>query len=149
MSSRKKRENICLKDNLFSKYYYPATGYNQSKLAQILFTRYLNKTLEEEGSHVQVHAVHPGVVDTDLFNHTSTTHIPFFKKMLFKTPEEGSRSVVFAAIDPSIENEGGTYLSNCTRGPMHPDAKNFEKCKKFFDFSCGLVKVTNYGDGKV
>lgn len=103
----------------------------------------------EEGSHVQVHAVHPGVVDTDLFNHTSTTHIPFFKKMLFKTPEEGSRSVVFAAIDPSIENEGGTYLSNCTLGPMHPDAKNFEKCKKFFDFSRDLVKVTNYGDGKV
>lgn len=66
------------------KYYYPATGYNQSKLAQILFTRHLNKLLEDEGAHVQVHAVHPGVVDTDLFNNTSTTHIPIFKKILFK-----------------------------------------------------------------
>ena len=105
--------------------------------------------MEEEGSHVQVHAVHPGVVDTDLFAHTSTTSIPIVKKIFFKTPEEGSRTIVFAAIDPSIENNGGTYLSNCTKGPMHPDAKNSEKCKKFFDYSCELVEVKNFGDGKM
>lgn len=73
------------------KRYYPATAYNQSKLAQILFTRHLNKILDAEGSHVQVHAVHPGVVDTDLFAHSSTTAVPglkkFFSRLLKKVLE--------------------------------------------------------------
>lgn len=67
------------------KYYYPPDAYNQSKLGQVLFTRHLQKLFNlNPDTHVQVHAVHPGVVDTDLFIHSSTTYIPWFKKFLFK-----------------------------------------------------------------
>lgn len=68
-----------------SKDYYPPDAYNQSKLAQVLFTRHLQFLInQDEDLHVQVHAVHPGVVDTDLFVHSSTTYVPWFKKLFFK-----------------------------------------------------------------
>lgn len=73
---------------LFRKYYYPPDAYNQSKLAQVLFTKHLQVLLSGAGvgagGRVQVHAVHPGVVDTDLFVHSSSTYIPWVKKILFK-----------------------------------------------------------------
>lgn len=74
---------VCLV--LGSKDYYPPDAYNQSKLAQVLFTRHLQLLInQDEDLHVQVHAVHPGVVDTDLFVHSSTTYVPWFKKLFFK-----------------------------------------------------------------
>lgn len=74
----------CFRFCFTSNNYYPATAYNQSKLAQVLFTKHLNNILREEGAHVQVHAVHPGVVDTDLFVHSSTTAVPGLKRIFFK-----------------------------------------------------------------
>lgn len=71
--------------------YYPPDAYNQSKLAQVLFTRHLQRIFNnDEDAHVQVHAVHPGVVDTDLFIHSSTTYVPWFKKLLFKVQFEAN-----------------------------------------------------------
>lgn len=134
--------------SICSKYYYPGTAYSQSKLAQILFTRHLQRVVDAEKAHVQVHVVHPGIVDTELFEHSATTSVPFMKKLLFKTPERGSRTVVFAAIDPSIEGQGGTYLSNCGKGHFHADAKQPKKCEELFQFSCDLLKIKQYGNGQ-
>lgn len=124
---------------------YPGAAYSQSKLAQILSTRHLQTLLDKENAHVQVIAIHPGIVDTDLFEHSATTAVPFFKKMMFKTPEQGSRTPVYAAISPKIEGQGGIYLSNCRKGPIHPVALNAEKCEKFFNFSCELLDIKKFG----
>lgn len=136
---------INYKDINLDKYYYPASAYNQSKLAQILTTRHLNKILKEEKANVEIFAVHPGVVDTDLFEYSATTAVPFLKKLIFKTPEQGSRTIVYCAIEPSLEGKGGSYLSNGSRSPCHPDAKDPKKCEKFFIFSCNLLNIRNYG----
>ncbi|XP_018791874.1 PREDICTED: dehydrogenase/reductase SDR family member on chromosome X [Bactrocera latifrons] len=131
------------------KNYYPGTAYSQSKLAQILATRHLQTRLNAQSAHVQVNAVHPGIVDTDLFEHSATTYVPFVKKLLFKNPEQGSRTVVLAAIDPKLEGKGGTYLSNGGLGQMHSDAKDPAKCEKLFKFSCELLKIEDFGNGKI
>lgn len=136
---------INYKDINGEKYYYPATAYNQSKLAQILATRHLNQMLRKEKANVEIFAVHPGVVDTDLFEYSATTAIPFLKKLIFKTPERGSRTVVFAAIDPRLEGEGGSYLSNGGKSQIHPDAKDPQKCEKLFRFSLDLLKIKKFG----
>lgn len=133
----------------FRKFYYPGTAYSQSKLAQILSTRHLQRLVDAENAHVQVNAVHPGIVDTDLFEHSATTSVPLMKKIFFKTPERGSRCVVFAAIDPQVEGQGGLYYSNCVKGPLHSAAKSAEKCEKFFDYTCELLKINEFGNGKV
>lgn len=49
------------------KSYDPGAAYNQSKLANILFTRELAKRLDRTG--VVVNAVHPGLCDTELIRH--------------------------------------------------------------------------------
>jgi len=52
----------------FSQGYITNAAYAMSKLAQLMSTKYYNKTLAN--TNVQVLAVHPGVVNTELFNGT-------------------------------------------------------------------------------
>jgi hypothetical protein len=113
---------------------------------------------------MQSHSLHPGVVNTELFEHSSTDYIPWIRKLfkvittnyqlsfnlhksllLFQTPEEGSRTVVYAAISPIIEGKGGSYLSNCTKWWQHKSARDEVECKKLFDFTCNLLKIQNFG----
>lgn len=90
-------------------------------------------------------AIHPGIVDTDLFEYSSTTSVPLFKKLVFKTPEQGAHTPVYAAISPVVEGQGGIYLSNCRKSSIHPMALNREKCEKFFNFSCDLLEIKKFG----
>jgi len=137
--------NINFDDIHGTKCYYPPVAYNQSKLAQVLFTRYLQKMLDKNPSNnVQIYAVHPGVVDTDLFCHSSTTYIPWFKKLFFKTPEEGSRTVIYAAIAPKLEGRGGSYLSNCTLVKISSFAKDLSLGEKFFKYTCNMLDVEDF-----
>ncbi|XP_061401753.1 dehydrogenase/reductase SDR family member on chromosome X [Musca vetustissima] len=139
---------INYKDINGEKYYSPGDAYSQSKLSQILSTRHLQKVLDEENAYVQVLAVHPGVVDTELFEHSATTAVPWFNKLLFKTPEQGSRTPVYAAISPRIEGQGGLYLSNCRKGSVHPHVLKADKCERFFKFTCDLLKIEQFGLGQ-
>ena len=50
-------------------YYSPHLSYSQSKLANILFTYELDRRLKARNSPVAVNALHPGVVNTDLFQY--------------------------------------------------------------------------------
>lgn len=68
----------------FSNYYYPADAYNKSKLAQVLFTKHMEVICKEQGLNIQSHAPHPGIVNTDLFENSSTTYIPWFKSIFYK-----------------------------------------------------------------
>lgn len=68
----------------FRKFYYPADAYNKSKLAQVLFTKSLEKIFAEHGLKIQSHSLHPGVVNTDLFEHSSTDYVPWIRKLFFK-----------------------------------------------------------------
>jgi NAD(P)-dependent dehydrogenase (short-subunit alcohol dehydrogenase family) len=58
------------KDDLMSeKSYERIPAYCQSKLANILFTRHLAKSLS--GTGVTVNALHPGLVNTELMRHVN------------------------------------------------------------------------------
>lgn len=82
---KKLLKNILTNDlTFFRKSYYPADAYGKSKLAQVYFTKYLEMMLREKGLKIQVHAAHPGIVDTDLFKHSSNTYIPWFKQIFYK-----------------------------------------------------------------
>lgn len=60
--------------------------------------------------------------------------------------EEGSRTIVYAAISPRLEGKGGSYLSNCIRVSMSSLAKNAKLCDKFFQFTCDLLDVKRFGE---
>uniref|UniRef100_UPI00398F517E polyprenol dehydrogenase isoform X2 n=1 Tax=Pristiophorus japonicus TaxID=55135 RepID=UPI00398F517E len=59
-------------NDLQSRHHYsPHGAYAQSKLALVLFSYQLQQRLAAEGSHVTSNTVDPGVVNTDLYKHTS------------------------------------------------------------------------------
>ncbi|XP_059819763.1 dehydrogenase/reductase SDR family member on chromosome X isoform X2 [Hypanus sabinus] len=59
-------------NDLQSRTSYSSHGaYAQSKLALVLFSYQLQQTLAAEGSHVTSNVVDPGVVNTDLYKHTT------------------------------------------------------------------------------
>lgn len=77
--------------NWFRKQYIPGAAYSQSKLAQVLFSNHLDNVLKESKSHVQVHSVHPGVVNTDLFDGTPLkNYAPWILKLFKVTTEKAT-----------------------------------------------------------
>lgn len=71
--------------NAFRKLYIPSAAYAQSKLAQVLFTVHLDNLMKKQGKPVQVHSVHPGIVNTELFNGTHVKNLaPFVPFLFFK-----------------------------------------------------------------
>lgn len=72
--------DICLP----RKHYYPGDAYARSKLAQVFFTKQLDDLFREKDIKIQVHSTHPGIVNTDLFEHSSNTYIPWFKDIFYK-----------------------------------------------------------------
>lgn len=129
----------------YRKLYYAADAYNKSKLAQVLFTSSLEKLFQKNSLSVQVHSVHPGIVNTDLFENSSSDYFPWIRKLFYKTPEQGARTIVYAAISPKVEGQGGTYLSNCTAMWHHKSAENAVVCEKLFKYTCELFKIDNFG----
>ena len=90
---------------------YGATrAYNQSKLANIMFTYELARRLA--GSGVTATVLHPGVVRTSL----GTGDMPAVNKLanlgrsLMKSPEQGAATSVYLACSPEVEGISGTYF---------------------------------------
>ncbi|RVE54337.1 hypothetical protein evm_001164 [Chilo suppressalis] len=128
--------------------YDTTAAYAQSKLAQLMSARYINGLLKEEGCLVKSYAVHPGIVNTDLFEGTLFKRVfPWAMKMFFKTPAKGAISILHACFDKDLEKKSGLYISNCTEGISNKFSKNIEHQKKLFDISCELVGInpSNYG----
>lgn len=83
-------------------------GYAQSKLAQVLFTMTLGKRMHAEGLPVTVNSIHPGIVNTQLYQRVWWA--PLVAGLLFKTPEESARIVLHAALSHELEAVSGCYL---------------------------------------
>ena len=102
-------------DDLNAKEYYSAyQTYSNSKAAQIMFTKYLSQKLQtEECTNVDVNCIHPGVVNTGLFQHVGWARwfscLPW---LFFKTPKQGADSIVFAATSQELEGKSGQYIDN-------------------------------------
>lgn len=73
-------------NNIFlsRKHYYPGDAYARSKLAQVFFTKHLDNLFKDKDIKIQVHSTHPGIVNTDLFEYSSNTYIPWFKDIFYK-----------------------------------------------------------------
>jgi len=99
--------------------------YGQSKLANLLFSREINK--RESDGHVKAAAVHPGGVNTNLFR-----YIPLIGSIIRKfliSPAHGALATLYAATDPEVEHKGlwdtffGTYGVPMTQSKYSLDSK--------------------------
>lgn len=101
-------------DDIQSKNYYsPESAYGNSKASQIAFTLHLNSILASDDTcHVKINCLHPGVVDTGLYEHAGYVKLinAITCNFLMKTARQGGDTVVYGAISPEIEGKGGLYL---------------------------------------
>ncbi|XP_075504952.1 dehydrogenase/reductase SDR family member FEY-like [Primulina tabacum] len=131
--------------------YTSLVGYSSSKLAEIMFSSILNKRLPAEAG-INVVCVSPGIVHTNVARDLpkivqAAYHlIPYF---IF-SPEEGSRSALFAATDPqlpdyceSLKAENWpvcAFISQDCR-PTNPseEAHDIETCYKVWEKTLEMI----------
>jgi len=88
-------------------------AYNQSKLANVMFTYELARRLE--GSGVTATVLHPGVVRTGF---AAEDPSPMWKVLLplirplLKAPEKGATTSIYLASSPEVEGVTGKYFVN-------------------------------------
>ncbi|KAG5880491.1 hypothetical protein JTB14_035202 [Gonioctena quinquepunctata] len=78
--------------------YIAGQAYAQSKLAQVLFTNYLERQFRKEGACVQIHSVHPGIVNTELFNGTQLKNVFPGPQLCFSRAQNREPSPLFMLV---------------------------------------------------
>ncbi len=94
--------------------YDPWERYGQSKLANILFARSLQKRFE--GTAKVASSLHPGVIKTNLGRNNPTDTQAFFDQMNpedIKTIPQGAATQCLLAARPEAANAAGRYYSDC------------------------------------
>jgi WW domain-containing oxidoreductase len=92
--------------------YHPWRMYGRSKLANILFARWLAARFAREGSARTAYSLHPGVIQTNL-----TRHVPDAEALLapmrptMKSIAQGAATTLYTATQAGLEN--GAYYSDC------------------------------------
>lgn len=104
-------------------------AYATSKLANVLFTKELQRRLE--GSTAVANCFEPGNVKTQ-FGSYGTTDLGFVNDLIFKigsffavTPEEGADSLVWLATSPEAASLKGEFISK--RRPKTPSKQAMDK----------------------
>jgi NAD(P)-dependent dehydrogenase (short-subunit alcohol dehydrogenase family) len=124
--------------NLNSELYFPGLfkQYGNSKLATVLFTRELARRLKNTG--VTVNSLDPGPSMSNVFMNLNP--IFSFVQSFWRTPEHGSQSHVFLAVDPSVKNISGDYFLDCVQWFQNPLAYNEKLASWLWNESMKLTK---------
>lgn len=110
-SGAHRRGRINFEDLQSERSYGRWTAYSQSKLANLLFMRELDRRLRARGSAVRSVAAHPGYAATNLQSAVATgieARMMAFGNLVFaQSAAMGALPTLYAATDPGIE--GGEY----------------------------------------
>jgi len=120
-------DDILFKNSTYDKW----VSYGQSKTANALFAAGLNKRLASRG--IEVFAVHPGGIETNLGRHMTEEDYAFMQPMaeksglVMKTIPQGAATEVYAATAPELSGKGGSYLADCAIATMDDDPEIFHE----------------------
>jgi NAD(P)-dependent dehydrogenase (short-subunit alcohol dehydrogenase family) len=125
------------------RHYLGQRAYNQSKLANIMFTTELARRLE--GTGVTATTLHPGVVRT---NFGAEDQAWFFAVMsralipLMKTPEQGAQTSIYLASSPDLDGVTGQYFAKGRPATANKEAYDTELTARLWQVSADLVGMT-------
>jgi NAD(P)-dependent dehydrogenase (short-subunit alcohol dehydrogenase family) len=119
-------------------------AYNQSKLANIMFTNELAHRLE--GTGVTANSVHPGVVRTNFGAEDQAWFFTVSSRVarpLLKTPAQGAQTSIYLAASPEVDGVSGRFFVN--RMPKTPNrvADDTKMTARLWDVSADLVGMTS------
>lgn len=131
--------------------YTPTRAYQQSKLANLLFTAQLQERLTRAGSDVVAHAAHPGYSATNLQSHHANKMFARLmvlgNKIVATSAEFGSRPTIHAVTEDLPGNSfiGPTKLRGMRGAPgfnsRSPQAKDAAVARQLWDLSEELTGV--------
>lgn len=133
-------------DDIYSEKSYSAwTVYGQSKIANIMFSNYLNKLLKKDNIPIIVNSLHPGGIMTDLqrdLGFITYYGISFLLSFacIGKTTQQGCSTTLYCAVHPSV-TDGGQYYEDCNVSKANAYTDNEEEQKKLWDFSEKETKI--------
>ncbi|EXA35835.1 hypothetical protein NW761_005342 [Fusarium oxysporum] len=137
--------------------YIPLAAYNQSKVANVLFSIGANKRWYERYGILSL-AVFPGWIETELGRHMPSEVREAIAKVgnqrgvKYKTLQAGGSTTVVAALDPKLgpgeKREGkqnyGVFLEDCQIcSGAHPKAESDEEAEKLWELSEKLISETS------
>ncbi|KAL9546212.1 hypothetical protein MBANPS3_006768 [Mucor bainieri] len=139
-------------DNLKAeKSYSPAGAYGQSKLANILFAKELQRRFDAEGADIIVTSVHPGTVVTNLgrqfdlyavwdsFRQARSVFSLAKEAGNYKNIKAGASTSIYCCVSPDAK-KGEFYANNeIHRTELNEQADNKEMAKQLWDLSEKLV----------
>ena len=109
VSSKLHSGTINFQDIEMKKSFSGQKAYAQSKLALILFTKFIAKKLS--GTGVTANCVHPGFIATNLGRDANFIMRTAFK-LLGKPPEKGAKTSIYVASSPDVEKITGEYFAD-------------------------------------
>ena len=120
--------------------YSGARAYNQSKLANVLFTYELAKRLQ--GSVVTANVLHPGVVSTDFGaedpGRTQRFVVPLMRPFM-RSPTRGAATSIRLASSPDISGVTGRYFANGKQKRLSQRGRDTAVAERLWRVSTGLV----------
>jgi retinol dehydrogenase-14 len=125
--------------------YRGQAAYNQSKLANVLFTYELARRLE--GTGVTVNCLHPGVTRTrfgqeDPNPNVGVSWLTSAAKPFMRTPEKGADTAVWLASAPEAETVNGRYFHD--RKPRRSSRRSYdeETVRRLWEVSSRLAGLS-------
>lgn len=117
-------------------------AYNQSKLANVLYTYELARRLE--GTGVTANVLHPGVVRTAFGREDSgrwmRLMLPLARSFM-KSPEQGAATSIYLASSPEVAGVSGAYFANQREKPSSRSSYDRELALRLWEVSTVLVGI--------
>ena len=129
-------------DNLQGERKYGPRTYDNSKLANILFSMELARRLK--GTGVTVNALHPGFVATGFAKNNGkfiAALISLITPIVAQSPEKGAETSIYLASSPSVEGLSGEYFYNSHVVLAAPQANDMAVARRLWAVSAEMVDL--------
>lgn len=117
-------------------------AYNQSKLANVLFTYELARRLD--GTGVTANVLHPGVVRTSFGLEDSSRWMRLMLPLarpFMKTPAQGAATSVYLASSPEVARVSGAYFANQRAKKSSRASYEGDVARRLWEASAELVGI--------
>jgi NAD(P)-dependent dehydrogenase (short-subunit alcohol dehydrogenase family) len=123
--------------------YYATNAYAVSKLAQIVFTKELQRRLTEQKSRIITNVMHPGAVATNFYQHFGRDGLMNFLKTInmLKSPNYAAKHLINVAANPKFDDCAGDYFNLSKKRSPSELAKSPELAKKLWNLSEELINT--------
>ncbi len=119
-------------------------AYNQSKLANVMFTYELARRLD--GTGVTATALHPGMTNTSFSTedpHRKMAPIVFVVRPFMRSPKKGADTAVYLASSPEVEGVTGRYFANRKIKESEQSSYDAAITDQLWQVSADLVGIPN------